>query len=129
MEGKFKVGDKVDYVNDFGVLFPGHTVTKLDVQENEIRYFIDSDCYWVSKREKNLFLPGTYNAENLDIELNNGMVAKFSHYDDWYNLIYVVELSDKSTQNAVLLDGKTLYSITDYDEPVSPLAHNLQPKN
>ena len=128
MKTKFNVGDKVDYVNDFGVVFTGHTITELDIREDEIRYFIDIDCSWVSIKEKNLHPAGTYNPESLDLKLCNGMIAKFSHYDYWCNRVYVIE-NDGQSLHAVLLNGGTLYSISDYDEPISPLGNQLQPEN
>ena len=56
---KFKVGDKVTYTNEGGVVFEGYTVTRLlhpsaDLYPQGYRYFIDSDAYWMPKKESEL---------------------------------------------------------------------------
>lgn len=59
----FSVGDRVTFVNDYGVAFPHHTVTRImQRHENEWlycsgrRYYIDSDCPWMPVKESNLRL-------------------------------------------------------------------------
>ena len=54
-------GDRVTFVNDYGVAFPHHTVTRImQRHENEWlycsgrRYYIDSDCPWMPVEETNL---------------------------------------------------------------------------
>lgn len=60
-ELKFKVGDKVTYINDYGCIFEGMTITKvMSRADNEglycsgRRYYIDSDCPWMPVEEANL---------------------------------------------------------------------------
>lgn len=79
-----------------------------------------------SGKEKNLHLAGTYIEPVLDLELNNGLVAKFSHFDDWDNKVFTIELEPNSV-NVVLVDG-ALHSISDCDEPIEPLIEKYQPK-
>lgn len=42
-EPKFKIGDKVDFTNDYGVKFPNLTITGIDYWEGyaEPRYFFE----------------------------------------------------------------------------------------
>lgn len=58
---KFKVGDRVTYVNDYGCIFTGKTITKLMERADDEslycsghRYYIDSDCPWMPVKEANL---------------------------------------------------------------------------
>lgn len=56
---KFKVGDKVVFINDYGVNWGEKTVT--EVVHNHVRgatYFITNDgTPWFDHSERNLFLP------------------------------------------------------------------------
>jgi hypothetical protein len=53
---KFQPGDRVDFTNDNGALFPGKRVVKIDTAEGrEPRYFIEpTDTPWFSVAERNL---------------------------------------------------------------------------
>ena len=56
---KFKVGDRVTFTNEFGVVFEGHTVTGFYEETGLLyqygrRYYIDTDCYWFPKKESEL---------------------------------------------------------------------------
>ncbi len=129
MNSKFNIGDKVDYVNDFGVVFKGRMITKVHNKESEFEYSITpDDAPWVLTPEKNLHITGTYNTESFDIKLNNGNIAKFSHYDDWYNKVFKI-IDDDVPFNAVLLENRNiLYSITgDFEEAGFPLLDKFQP--
>jgi hypothetical protein len=127
MENKFNIGDKVDFVNDYGVIFKDKVITDVKLINGEFRYQIEpNDTPWFLIYEKNLYLAGTYKEPNINIELNNGTIAKFLGYDDWNNKVYCIVIGNKSF-NAVLLHEKTLYSISDYEEP-SPLKYQLQPR-
>ena len=127
-KNKFNIGDKVDFVNDYGVIFKDHTITNFTLYEfGGYLYDTDkNDTSWFWKREKNLHLAGTYIEPVLDLELNNGLVAKFSHFDDWDNKVFTIELEPNSV-NVVLVDG-VLHSISDYDEPLGILKKEHQPK-
>jgi len=128
MEAIFKIDDKVDFVNDFGVIFRDKTITGVELTDEGYRYhIIPTDSPWFLSYEKNLHHAGTYKAKSFDLELNNGKISKFSHYDDSYNKVYVVQKDEQTSFNAILLDNETLYSISDYDEPISPLDEQLQP--
>ena len=58
---KFKVGDKVTYINDYGCTFEDKTITKIMERADDEslycsgrRYYIDSDCPWMPVEEANL---------------------------------------------------------------------------
>ena len=58
---KFRVGDKVTFVNENGCEFVGHTITRImKREEDEIlycqgyRYYIDSDSPWFPVKESQL---------------------------------------------------------------------------
>lgn len=54
---KFKIGDKVTLINDYGCKFPERTVTGIDeiVAGNEIRYFFEPNgAHWYSAQESSL---------------------------------------------------------------------------
>jgi hypothetical protein len=54
---KFKVGDKVTFINDYGIKFPNKTITKIEFIQNEPRYYLEPmDAYWFPNYEKNLRL-------------------------------------------------------------------------
>lgn len=54
---KFKIGDKVDFRNEYGILFVGKTVRKVEATEDGHRYYVTpSDCPWVPRRESSLTL-------------------------------------------------------------------------
>ena len=123
---KFAIGDKVDFVNDYGICFPNYTVTGIDkTNERDIRFFIDCDSYWVSKKTKNLYKPGTYIPKNFDLLLRNGSIAKFLCYDFYHRKVFLVPDDEKKIE-AVLVDG-SLYTRTSYEEPCCELDNDLQP--
>jgi len=50
---KFKIGDKVVYINSNGVLIGEKTITELDTRTNRPTYFIDpTDTPWFSVGEE-----------------------------------------------------------------------------
>lgn len=134
MKNKYKIGDKVDFVNEFGVIFKDKTITGIDTKEEDPRYFIEPcDNPWLSKKEKFLHYKDTYAIKNHDLELNNGSIAMFSHYDFWHNKIYKIK-DENRTFDAVLIefiteeDKRIFYSISTEEEPLSPLRTELQIK-
>ena len=53
----FKVGDKVTFTNDYGVVFKGFKVLAFDTNPRfGSVVYINTDCYWAPKRIKNLTL-------------------------------------------------------------------------
>lgn len=132
---KFEIGDKVDFVNDYGVVFKGKTITDIEVQDGAFRYQVEpNDTPWFLKYEKNLHKAGTYEEPNLDIKLNNGSVARFCHFSDGFagepHRIYAIKNGKetpygKETLYCALLDGK-LYSLSHLEEPMYPLDDQLQ---
>jgi len=49
-EAHIKKGDKVTYTNEYGAVFPGHTIQGFPTGlESASEAFIDSDCYWHAK--------------------------------------------------------------------------------
>jgi len=57
--GTLKIGDKLTYTNDNGVVFPGKTVTGFCDWDwghfkNDGYVFIDTDCYWMPVSPANL---------------------------------------------------------------------------
>jgi len=126
-QAKFSVGDKVDYVNDFGVFFPDFTILKVEKVDGEIKYFIDPSSPWSSVRKKNLYKPGTYKPENFDLILKNGSTAKFLCYDFYCRKVFLVNYNEK-TLTVVLVDGN-LYTRNSYEEPCCKISNDLQPDN
>ena len=123
---KFKVGDKVDFVNDFGVVFPDRVITGVDTSEGKARYSIEPDeCPWVLSKEKNLWFAGTYDPAVMNLKLNCGAVAKFVGCSDWGDKRFEIEEGGQTFQ-AVLLNN-VLYSISSYEEPNAPLKNKFQP--
>jgi hypothetical protein len=126
MKAKFKKGEKVDFVNDYGVIFTDFEITDVELTEDGYKYqVIPNDTPWFWKYEKNLHHAGTYKKENLDIKLNNNSIAQFLNYDDWGNIVFNITNGEYSF-NAVMLNN-LLYSISDYDEPIEPLKKEYQP--
>ena len=128
---KFKIGDKVDYVNNYGVLFENKTIVDIDESGKwgDMYYYEPSDTPWMHVYAKNLHIPGTYISPSRDLELQNGTTAKFLHYDDWDRKIFLIATGEK-TIKAVDLDEDSLYSIRgDFGEPCCPLKEEFQPKD
>lgn len=126
-KNKFNVGDKVDFVNDYGVIFKDKTITEVNFIDGVYRYQVEpNDTPWFLKYEKNLHLAGTYDENSLDLELNNGMIAKFAYCDDNANKIYKFE-HEGLPMTAILIDG-SLHSISDFEEPIGSLKDEFQPK-
>lgn len=49
--GGFKVGDKVTFINDYGVKFHGHTILGFVTPDEYGRcVHLDTDCWWFEKR-------------------------------------------------------------------------------
>ena len=54
---RFKIGDQVVMINDFGVCWGVKTITELDVRTNRPTYhYKDSDTPWFSVGEENLVM-------------------------------------------------------------------------
>ena len=126
VEPEFRPGQKVDFVNDYGVLFEGRVVTGVTVWDSgEIRYYTaPSEAYWFPVGAHNLCEPGTY-AQDFDLDLNGGDVARFVRFGDWGEKIYAIEAGGRKI-SAILTDG-ALHTLNDWEEPVSPLPDDLQP--
>ena len=60
-----------------------------------------------------------------DLILNNGQSAKYMYTDWWSRPCY--ELENGITVCCVELNGTHLHTISDYDEPISPLKQEYQP--
>lgn len=65
IECNFRVGDKVTFTNDQGVVFPGHTIIGFDSVDAYAKsimpwrfIYIDYDCYWFPVKPENLTLDG-----------------------------------------------------------------------
>ena len=61
IKAKYKVGDNVDFVNDYGVVFEDKTIIEVDtisktaIEHNEPLYYIAPvDSHWMYKKERNL---------------------------------------------------------------------------
>lgn len=128
-KNKFNIGDKVDFINDYGVVFSEQTITNFTLYEfGGYLYDTDKNCTsWCWYKEKNLKPINTYEIQNFDMELNNGLIAKFLHFSYWDNRMYIIE-NNQRIFNAVLVDS-VLYSVTDDDEPIEPLNNEYQAKN
>lgn len=65
MDYKYAVGDKVVFVNDFGVVWGIKTIIGLDERTNKPTYYYEgSDTPWFSVNENNLIRP---DAEDFDL--------------------------------------------------------------
>ncbi|QKF59225.1 hypothetical protein [Aliarcobacter lanthieri] len=125
-KNQFNIGDKVDFVNDYGVIFKDHTITNFTLYEfGGYLYDTDkNDTSWCWKKEKNLHLSGTYVEPNPDLELNNGSIAKYKEISCWGNRVYLI---DDLSINVVMVDGE-LHTMNGEDEPIEPLKNDWQPK-
>ncbi len=61
IKAKYKIGDKVDFINDYGVIFKGKEIIKVDTAsktaieyEEPLYYIKPTDAHWMYKRENNL---------------------------------------------------------------------------
>ena len=125
-KNKFNIGDSVDFVNDYGVVFKDHTITNFALYEFG-GYIYDSDkndSPWCWKQEKNLHLAGTYKKESMNLILNNGSIAKYKEVNFWGNKVYEI---DRLLRTAVMVDGR-LHTINSEDEPIEPLSDEWQAK-
>lgn len=125
-KNKFNIGDRVDFVNDYGVVFKDYTITNFALYEFG-GYIYDTDkndTPWCWKLEKNLHLAGTYKKESMDLNLNNGTIAKYETVDFWGNKVYKI---DRLLRTAVMVDGR-LHTVNSEDEPIQPLSDEWQPK-
>ena len=130
LQPKFKVGDEVDFVNDFGIVFNNKKIIGInyDFSPGDITYNIKpTETPWYPAEEKNLYSKGTYQKPNLDEELLNGKIAKFLHYDDNCQKVFEVG-EDVWKINVVLIDG-ILYSISTFGEPLGKIDEEYQLKN
>ena len=76
----FKVGDHVDFINDYGVLFPGMTITGIEVIDGETRYHVTpTDTPWYPYHARNLFLRPGYPQEEGRHE-NEGINVRYFLY-------------------------------------------------
>ncbi len=129
---KFKVGDKVDFVNDYGVVFKDKTITEVESSDYGFKYqFEPTDTPWHLSYEKNFHLANTYIAPNTDLILNNGICAKFLRFTDGFSgesqKIFSIQ-TNKHNFNCVLV-GDTLYSISSiFEEPIEALETQFQIK-
>lgn len=80
---QFEIGDKVDFVNDYGAAFPNKTVTGIVVVDGEIRYdIVPTDTPWYPDQEKHL-LPHLKTKELLEFgEFTNAMHKNYFHKDN-----------------------------------------------
>lgn len=59
---EFKVGDKVTFTNEYGVIFEGKTIIGFASEENQFNdrfIYIDCDSYWFPHKEDELKLEKT----------------------------------------------------------------------
>ena len=71
---KFKKGDKVTLVNDYGCIWENHTIVKEPVWEefdNGVSrwvYYVDTDAPWSPWKESNVFYPSDDNLNTVSVE-------------------------------------------------------------
>lgn len=58
---KFKVGQFVDFINDYGIRFYNYRITALCNEDHDLykygcRYFLNWESYWMPVKESNLLL-------------------------------------------------------------------------
>jgi len=130
-EAKFKPGDKVDFVNDNGVIFRDKIIEKVEINHNgEIGYITkNSETPWFASPEKNFYPAGEYKEENKDLILENGLVAKFVA-NGFLSGEKIFEINDGGLVYKVILTDGNLYSISsDTEEAQNLLIDDFQPKN
>jgi hypothetical protein len=125
---KFKIGDKVDFVNDYGIVFPDREISGVEIGNfGETRYFTkESDTPWYSSDEKHFHHIGKYVPECLDIKLNNGEIAKFTRFSDWGDKIFTIGKDEKSFA-AILANNIMHSSEGDFEEAGFKLLNEFQP--
>ena len=50
----FKVGDKVTFVNDYGVKWKGHEIFAIEDTDDESKFYLDTDAYWFPHKSSQL---------------------------------------------------------------------------
>ena len=125
---KFKIGDEVDFVNDYGVVFRDKIISKVYKDDyGETRYITkDSDTPWFGSKEKNFYFSGEYTPECLDIKLNNGEIAKFTRFSDWEDKIFIIG-KDENSFTAILVNNMMHSSEGDFEEAGFKLLNEFQP--
>jgi hypothetical protein len=123
LNNKYNIGDKVDYVNGYGVLFEDKTIVGFEPTKYGMRYYISpTKTPWLSEKEAELFPKGEYKP---NLVLNNGSIAEFIGCSDWCEKLYSITYNE-NVFKVVLVDG-VLHTISDYDEPLTPLKKEFQP--
>lgn len=122
-----KVGDTVYWTNDFGVEFEnkiiGFNYTDEFCINRQWYAFLDTSSYWFPRDHKTLSLEKPPSMDTTLI-LNNGATAIPDGVSDFGDLFYSIHYNEK-TCRAALLEG-VLYSLSDYEEPISPLKNDFQ---
>jgi len=125
---KFKVGDSVDFVNDYGVVFEGLNITEVKIARKGYEYRVTpAEFSWTFKREENLHPAGTYVKKCKDLSLKNGMSAEYTHVDSQGNSVYKIQVNEDIARVVVLLDGMLYTCEGDWEEPGFPLEESFQP--
>ena len=118
------IGDKVDFVNDYGVMFENKTIIEINDSEDEVKYYFEpTDTPWMHTYAKNLHPIGTYKPECIKLQAGS---ATFKGCDFWGREIFQIEWTGNNL-TAALVDGKMHSYNSDYDEPGFPLISQLQP--
>lgn len=124
-----KVGDTVYWTNEYGVDFENKIIGfNYDgwFQEKYKKFVhLDTGCYWfphsVAELSKTKPEP-----KSLDLNLRNGLVAKFVGTDDFSNFLYTIDVNGHE-HKVVLVDGLLHTIIGDFEEPGKPIKGEFQP--
>lgn len=129
----FKVGDKVVYTNEFGVIFKDMEIIGFSKSDHDLFKYgkfihLNSDCYWMPESPDSLQIQVEgmeVISPTRDLTLNNGQIAKYTHTDFWCRPIYTLESG--VTVCCIELNGTSLTTVTDDGEPCLLLRHEYQP--
>jgi len=131
-----KVGDWVEWENDYGAVFRHQVLgfdTETEFNKDYERYVhLDKDSYWMPHDHRTLrkvdgpIAPGQdfVGVRKEDLPLQNGTTAKFLEVDFWGRDIYRIDLGEKEIR-AVMVDG-ALHSVSEDGEPIMPLREEFQ---
>lgn len=94
VETSLKIGDKVIFTNDYGVVFGPYEVQAFSKPEHGRCVYIDYDCYWYPARPENLVLEEEYYNASLE------QLTNVAEELDWRVVILddCVELSKYTTK-------------------------------
>lgn len=127
-DSDLKVGDTVYWVNDSGVVIENKIIgfNYIGWYQREYKKYVhlDTDGYWFPHGVEELSKTKP-EPKSLDLNLRNGLVAKFVGTDDFSNLLYTIDVNGHE-HKVVLVDGLLHTIIGDFEEPGKPIKGEFQ---